>query len=159
MNDTVVSWVCYNFWRYFGDRCAIFHIRNFCYRCAIFYIDKNAILGWSILVLEYRYYIGCAHVVNIVGSNEQPWCIMMMSSNANTFGVTGPLCGEITGHRWIPRTKSSYAELSCFIWSAPWINGWLNNREAFHLRRQRADYDVIVMFTTALQTVRQGDSC
>ena len=28
-----------------------------------------------------------------------------------TFRVTGPLCEEFTGHRWIPRTKTSDAEL------------------------------------------------
>ena len=33
--------------------------------------------------------------------------------------VTGPLCGKLTGHRWIPRTKASDAELWCFLWSAP----------------------------------------
>ena len=27
------------------------------------------------------------------------------------FRVTGPLCGEFTGHRWIPLTKASDAEL------------------------------------------------
>ena len=30
---------------------------------------------------------------------------MMTSSNGNIFRVTGPLCGEFTGHRWIPLTK------------------------------------------------------
>ena len=44
---------------------------------------------------------------------------MMTSSNGNIFRVTGPLCGEFTGHRWIPRTKASNAELWCFLWSAP----------------------------------------
>ena len=44
---------------------------------------------------------------------------MMTSSNGNTFRATGPLCGEFTGHRWIPRTKASDAELWCFLWSAP----------------------------------------
>ena len=34
-------------------------------------------------------------------------------------GNTGPLCGEFTGHRWIPRTKASDAEFCCFLWSAP----------------------------------------
>ena len=61
------------------------------------------------------------------------------------FRVTGPSCGEFSGHRWIPRTKASDAELWCFIWSAPWINGWVNNREAGNLRRHRAYCDVIVM--------------
>ena len=72
--------------------------------------------------------------------------LMMTSSNGNIFRVTGPLCGEFTGHRWIPRTKASDAELWCFLWSAPWINGWANNREAGDLRRQCVHYDVIVMF-------------
>ena len=44
--------------------------------------------------------------------------IMMTSANGNIFRVTGPLCGEFTGHRWIPRTKASDAEPWCFLWSA-----------------------------------------
>ena len=44
---------------------------------------------------------------------------MMTSSNGNIFRVTGHLCGEFIGHRWIPRTKVSDAELWCFLWSAP----------------------------------------
>ena len=47
------------------------------------------------------------------------WYFMMTSSNGNIFCVTGPLCGELTSHRWIPRTKASNAELWCFLWSAP----------------------------------------
>ena len=43
---------------------------------------------------------------------------MMTSSNGNIFRATGPLCGEFTGHRWIPRTKASDAKLWCFLWSA-----------------------------------------
>ena len=43
----------------------------------------------------------------------------MMPPNGNTFRVTGPLCGEFTSHRWIPRKKASYAEPWCFLWSAP----------------------------------------
>ena len=72
---------------------------------------------------------------------------MMTSSNRNIFRVTGPLCVEFTDHRWIPRTKASAAELRCFLWSAPWINGWVINREVGGLRRNRALYDVIVMKT------------
>ena len=72
-------------------------------------------------------------------------CIMMTSSNGNIFHVTGHLCGEFTGHRWIPCTMASGAELWCFLWSAPWVNGWVNIREAGDLRRQCAHYDFIVM--------------
>ena len=45
--------------------------------------------------------------------------IMMTSSNGNIFRVSGLLCGEFTGHRWIPHTKASDAELWCFLWYAP----------------------------------------
>ena len=40
---------------------------------------------------------------------------MITSSNGNTFRVTGHLCGEFTGPRWIPLTKASDAELWCFL--------------------------------------------
>ena len=71
--------------------------------------------------------------------------VIMTSSNGNIFRVTGPLCGEFTGHRWIPHTKASDAELWCFLRSAPWINCWANNRGAGDLRRHRVHYDVIIM--------------
>ena len=54
------------------------------------------------------------------------------------------LLGFVRGiHRRIPRTKP--VTLSCFLWSAPWINGWVNNHEAGDLKRQRVHYDVIIM--------------
>ena len=43
----------------------------------------------------------------------------MTASNGNIFRVTGLLCGESTGHRWIPLTKASDVELWCFVWCAP----------------------------------------
>ena len=45
-----------------------------------------------------------------------PWIILinMTSSNGNIFRVTGYLWWEFTGHRWIPRTKASEAELWFF---------------------------------------------
>ena len=43
---------------------------------------------------------------------------MMTSSNGNIFRVTGHLCGEFTGPRWIPHTKASDAQLWCLLWSA-----------------------------------------
>ena len=69
----------------------------------------------------------------------------MTSSNGSIYCVTGPLCVEFTGDRWIPHTEASDAELWCFLWFAPWINGWVNNREAGDLRCHRTLYDVFVM--------------
>ena len=45
--------------------------------------------------------------------------IMMTSSNGNIFRVTGPLWVDSTGARLNPLTKTSDAELWCFLWSAP----------------------------------------
>ena len=73
-----------------------------------------------------------------------PRQIMMTSSNGNIFRVTGPL-GEFTGHRWIPRTKASDADLCFFSLICAWINGCVNNHEAGDLICHRAHYDVIVM--------------
>ena len=44
--------------------------------------------------------------------------LMMTSFDGNIFRVTGTLCGEFTGYRWIPHTKASDAVLWCFLWSA-----------------------------------------
>ena len=70
---------------------------------------------------------------------------MMTSSNGHIFRVTGHLCGEFTGHRWIARTKASDAELCYFRWYASWIKGWVHNRDAGDLRCHRAHYGVIIM--------------
>ena len=39
----------------------------------------------------------------------------MTSSNGNIFRVTGHLCDEFTGHRWIPLTKASDADFDVFF--------------------------------------------
>ena len=71
--------------------------------------------------------------INVMDKNLQDgfslWCVcgengisqqpngyhMTTSSNGNIFRVTGHLCGEFTGLRWIPHTKASDAELWCFL--------------------------------------------
>ena len=60
----------------------------------------------------------------------------MASSNGNIFRVTVHLCGEFTGHRWIPRTKASDGELWWFFMCAR-IKSWVNNGEAGDLRHHR----------------------
>ena len=76
---------------------------------------------------------------------QQKLLCMVTSSNGNLFRATGHSCGEFTGHRWIPRTKASDAELWCFLFICAWINGWVNNHKAGDLGRHRAHYDVTVM--------------
>ena len=74
--------------------------------------------------------------------------LMMTSSNGNIFRVTGYLCGEFTGPRWIPRTKASDAELWCFLRSAPnkrlskqWW-GWWFETPSCPLWRHRNDMEM-----------------
>ena len=45
----------------------------------------------------------------------RPTPLHMMSWDGNIIHVTGLLCGEFTGDRWIPHTKTSDAELWCFF--------------------------------------------
>ena len=70
---------------------------------------------------------------------------MMTSSNGNISHITGPLCGEFAGYRWIPLTKASETELLLFSLICTWINGWVNNHEPGDLRCHRAHYEVTVM--------------
>ena len=67
--------------------------------------------------------------------------LMRTSSNGNIFRVTGPLWGEFTGHRWIPR-KGQWCGALMFSLICAWINGWVNNREDGDLRRHHGHYDV-----------------
>ena len=69
----------------------------------------------------------------------------MTSSNGNIFRVTGHLCGEFTGHRWISPHKGRWHGALMFSLICVWINDWVNDREAGDLRRNRFHYDVIVM--------------
>ena len=71
---------------------------------------------------------------------------MKTSSNGNIFRVTGPLCGEFTGHRPIPR-------------KGQWRWASRGNREAGDLRRHRAHYDVTVMMYMYEQDVLYSETC
>ena len=70
---------------------------------------------------------------------------MMTSSNGNIFRVTGHLCGELTGHRWIPH-KGQWRGALVFSLIYAWINGWVNNREPGDWRRHRVHNDVAVIW-------------
>ena len=64
--------------------------------------------------------------------------VMATSSNGNIFRVTGPLWGQFTGPWWISLTKTSDAELWCFLWSAPeqTVDLHPNKRLSKHSRRR-----------------------
>ena len=74
--------------------------------------------------------------------------ITMTSSNENIFCVTGHLCGEFTGHRWIPRTKASDAELWCFFdlrlykQLSKFSRDWWFETPSYYLWRHCNDFDM-----------------
>ena len=83
-------------------------------RCCVNEIKKDT---WQKALTEKHYH----HRANIQMNVPMALLLtyrMMTSSNGNVFRVTGHLCEEFTGPRWIPRTKVSDAGLWCFLWSA-----------------------------------------
>ena len=78
---------------------------------AVFY--WNGTRSWNPCLLEAK----DLHIaqINAMTADE---LYKKKSSNGNIFHVTGHLCGEFTGPRWIPSTKASDAEFWCFRWSA-----------------------------------------
>ena len=66
-----------------------------------------------------RLYIGLGLQAAPVHQQPRYWLRMMTSSNGDIIRVTGPLCEEFTGHRWIPLTEASDADLWYILWSAP----------------------------------------
>ena len=68
----------------------------------------------------------------------------MTSSNGNIFRATGPLCGEFTGDRSIPRKKPVTRSFD-FFFDLRLKKGRVNNGDAGDLRRHLAHYNVIVM--------------
>ena len=65
---------------------------------------------------------------------------MMTSSNGNIFRVTGPLCGEFTGHWWIHLKRP--ATLGFDVFFDLRLNKPLSKGNAGDFRRHRAHYDV-----------------
>ena len=70
---------------------------------------------------------------------------MLTSSNANTFRVSGHLCGGIRRSPMNSPHKGQWRRTLMFSLICAWINGWVNTRETGDLRRHGAHYDVTVM--------------
>ena len=97
------------------DSCNLFsYIRH----CCLFNTD------WCIIDRLPRKWPGKNEINKQKRTQSSEWIVdiilaiyhnMMASSNGNIFRVTGLLCGEFIGHRWIPRTKASDVELWCFL--------------------------------------------
>ena len=60
--------------------------------------------------------------------------LMMMPSNGNIFLVTGPLCGEFTGHRWF-ETPSCSLWRHCNAWGGIFDMNLFPNKEWYGMER------------------------
>ena len=114
----ILSWWFYSYHEYSN-------IEHFCYKVVCRGAWAGCIVGCGRLVyFRFACFLCREHADQAASSHRGPiirsfdvTLIMMTSSNGNIFSATGPLYGEFTGHRWIPLTKASNAELWCFIWS------------------------------------------
>ena len=73
----------------------------------------------GIMLISHIFYSVSGYYYIHLPFNDQT---MITSSNGNICRITGLLCGEFTGHRWIPHTKANDAELWYFLIYA-WIDG------------------------------------
>ena len=105
----------------------------------------------SSLFVKYLFWFGCHNVIvtssRTLNNCVLTQCTIMTSSNGNVLRVTGLLCGEFTGPRWISLTKASDAELWCFFDLRPnkrvskqsW--GWWSETPSSSLWRQCNESD------------------
>ena len=80
---------------------------------------------------------------------------MMLPWNGNLFRVTGHLCGEFSGPRWIPH-KGQWRGVLMFSFIYAQINGWVNNRKAGDLGHHHVYYDITVMTHPWVQMTTGG---
>ena len=69
---------------------------------------------------------------------------MMISSNGNIAALLALCEGDSKGHRYIPLTKASDADL-WYLFISAWTNDWANDQDVGDLRRNRAHYDATVV--------------
>ena len=117
---------------------------HFCYKMV-----HRAIWHWCIVgiykLCQLLMHALTSMPVKLIALGETSGRVVMTSWNGNIFHIMGPLCGDFTGNRWIPIKKGQWRRALMFSLISAWINGWVNNREAGDLRRNRSHYDVTVM--------------
>ena len=98
----ILSWVCLSY-------------ENMSFRIILFCYVQGPHIEWH----KHSCLFGPEHTNARACMRTHIGFIMMTSSNGYIFRVTGPLCGEFTGPRRIPRTKASDTELWCFFHLRP----------------------------------------
>ena len=79
--------------------------------------------------------------IHIISADSLTWWRHQMKTFSALLAL---LWGESTGHRWIPLTKASDAEVWCFLWSAP-EQKFVQTIKTLVIWDAIAHYDVTVM--------------
>ena len=111
----VYTWVVYSFCLF----CCLFIVGTWWYVCCIEWASGNQEEVQACLVTLCLFIISCYSLYKTTLGLLCSWFEINPYFHKYIFRVTGHLCGEFTGHRWIPRTKASDAELWCFLWCTP----------------------------------------
>ena len=82
-----------------------------------------------------------AEIIMELSSPKNHFCNSWWRHQMETFSALLALCAgnsPVTGE--FPPQRPVTRKFDAHFWSAPWMNSWVNNREAGDLRRHRAHY-------------------
>ena len=117
---------------------------------SVFMINKKVKQGINYLQRNHARCIGFTFgFVDLIGEKKCPWDCVPLFTCLQTYSWwrhqmeifsagNSPVTGEFPS-----QSQRRGALMFSLIWA--WMNGWINNREAGDLIRQRAHYDVIIM--------------
>ena len=87
----------------------------------MFPFDDVIMMNWVYEYIKIYFVFWCSlwiwYIISLSKKLCVYYCWKIIDDDVNKlkhFHVTGPLCGEVIHHRWIPLTKASDAELWCF---------------------------------------------
>ena len=88
-----------------------------------FFISMRNIPHWTVdevtaLCFDLTRFVTDQFSVGLWGYVISTGEMIRLTQSHDILRVTGPLCGEFTGHWWTPLTKASHAEFWCFLWPA-----------------------------------------
>ena len=101
---------------------------------------RNFLWKWSLRMMAILFWPqGCGPLLTISWWRHQMEIFFMLLALC---AGNSPLIGN-SPH------KGQWRGVLMFLWSTPWINDWVNNREAGDLRSHRVYYDVIVIYSNS----------
>ena len=114
-------------------------------------IQTFSLMKWHLKTSSVKWSLFCLGLNGLMPKSKtyrwSPKCCIMLTSWMKHFSRYWPLVRGIHRSPVNSPHKTEWRGALMFLWSAPWINGRVSNREAGDLTRHRAHYDVIVMMS------------